>query len=264
MELPLSNVIEIGRFTLEERAESGCLPEVLHINDIALLLMSCSSDFISNSDDWHRFHQIYKEALERALRSGELISLTGAEARDFLGEESVSHNIGKGVIYQDKSLGLYDYTIITVGFLGAVIPNSLLPLPQQTSLIHRDDFAAWLKQKKGEWLLPKECPLSKWWPKATISSKPAHRIRTNELHDVIWRAYCDLEERHDAPTSGQVWRKLVNNYKKYDIEDVIDEITEKIIVWTNFKNSRRTLKESSFKGTLSHIKKKKNISKNSN
>ena len=94
--------------------------------------------------------------------------------------------------------------------------------------------------------------------------RPAQRFRSNELHDVIWRVYCDLEERHDAPTSGQVWQKLQRNYRKYDTEEIIDEITREIIVWTNYKGSRRTLKESSFKGTLSNIKKKKNISKNSN
>jgi hypothetical protein len=94
--------------------------------------------------------------------------------------------------------------------------------------------------------------------------RPAHRVRSNEIHDVIWRVYCDLKERYDAPTSGQVWQKLQGNYKEYDTEENIDEITKEMIVWTNFKGSRRTLKESSFKGTLCKIKKKKNISKNSN
>jgi hypothetical protein len=94
--------------------------------------------------------------------------------------------------------------------------------------------------------------------------RPALRVRFNEIRDVIWRVYCDLKERHDAPTSGQVWQKLQWNYKKYDTEEIIDEITREMIVWTNFKGSRRTLKESSLKGTLCEIKKKKNISKNSN
>jgi hypothetical protein len=93
--------------------------------------------------------------------------------------------------------------------------------------------------------------------------RPAHRVRSNELYDVIWAAYCDLQKRHDAPTSGQVWQKLQGNYEKYDTEGVIDDITEKAINWKSFKGSERTLKESSFKGTLCKIKKEKNISKNS-
>lgn len=260
MKLPIS--IEIGFLTLEERAESGRLPEVLHITDIALLLMSCSSDFIRNSDDWHRFHQIYKEPLERALRSGELRSLTGSEAKDFLGEESVSNNIGKGVIYQDKSLGLYDYTIITVGFLGAVIPNSLLPLPQQTSLIHRDDFAAWLKQEE-KWPLPEECLLSEWWPEANIPSKPTcntRRTRINELHEVIWATYLGLAEKHlTEPTSGEIWlelkRELGRDLRKYDKEEIIQEITEGTIHWNDSDGSKHTLTKGSLKTILTRIKK---------
>ena len=94
--------------------------------------------------------------------------------------------------------------------------------------------------------------------------RPAHRVRSNEIHDVIWRAYCDLKKRFDAPTSGQVWQKLVSSCKAYDTEDIVDEVTKERIIWTNYKGSKRTLKESSFKATLSKIKDRKKINKNSN
>jgi hypothetical protein len=94
--------------------------------------------------------------------------------------------------------------------------------------------------------------------------RPKQRVRPNELHDVIWRVYCDLEERHDAPTAGQVWQKLQRHYKEYDTEEIIQEITKGPIHWIDFRGSEQSLKESSFKGTLCKIKKKRNINKNSN
>lgn len=225
MKLILSNDIEIGCLALEKRAKFGRLPEVLHVNDIVSLICS----YYDNFDD-----RIYREALERALRSGELRSLTGAEAIDFLGKDVAIH-------------------------------NSAMPLPQQTSIIHRDAFSAWVKQK-GDWPLPESCLLSRWWPpEKTIPSKTIRRTRINELHEVIWAAYLALEKRHSSkPTSGELWRELQRNYKKYDTEEVIDEIKKGIIYWTNFRGSEQRLKENSFKGTLCHIKKKRDISKNSN
>jgi len=90
------------------------------------------------------------------------------------------------------------------------------------------------------------------------------RVRSNELYDVIWAAYCDLKKRYDAPTSGQVWQKLVNNYTKYDTAELIQEIKRDTIYWINFKGEEKSLKESSFKGTLSKIKARKKSNKNSN
>jgi len=198
MKLLLSNDIEIGRLALEERAESGLLPEVLHITDIALLLMSCSSDFIRNSDDWHRFHQIYKEALERALRSGELISLTGAEARDFLGEEVAICSEKKGVVIRNSQKEI-------------AVHNSAVPLPQQTSLIHRDAFSDWLKQK-GEWPLPESCLLFRWWPQEkTIPTNKNFNVTDEEK--LRFEKECDSDKPKDENITkisfyknGQIWK----------------------------------------------------------
>jgi hypothetical protein len=101
--------------------------------------------------------------------------------------------------------------------------------------------------------------------KANTPRKSTRRTRTNELHDVIWAVYLELEEKHlSKPTSGEVWLELKRNYKTYDKAEVIQEIKKGIIYWIDYKGNEQSLKESSFKGTICNIKKKKNINKNSN
>jgi hypothetical protein len=245
MKLPLSKDIENRYLTLEKCAEFGCLPEVLNIHDIALL-MSSSYDIAD---------YIYEEVIERAVRSGELISLTTAE-RIAVDNSHPMPPIppGKNVILQ----GFFRYSSF-VDFPGG---------SEQNHLFHRDAFSAWLKQC-GEWPLPESCLLSRWWPpEATIPGKPTRRTRINELHDIIWDVYLALTTKHSRePTSGEVWLELERDYNKnyrireYDKKEVIQEIKKGTISWIDCNGHENELKKNSFKTILSRIKKER---KNSN
>jgi hypothetical protein len=241
MKLPLGKDIESSYLSVGKCAEFECLPEILNIRDIALL-MSSSYDIP---------YDIYEEIIERAVRSGELISLTKAERKAL----NVSLTMpplppGKNITLQ----GYFRYCSF-VDFPGG---------SEQNHLFHRDAFSAWLKQR-GEWPLPESCLLSRWWPpEATIPGKRTRRTRNNELHDVIWAAYLALTKKDSKePTSGELWLELKRDYDKdyrireYDTKEIIQEIEEGTIYWRDSKGNERSLKESSFKTILSRIKKER-------
>ena len=98
--------------------------------------------------------------------------------------------------------------------------------------------------------------------------KSDHRVRCNEIYDVIWAAYCDLkkEKRHE-PTSGETWQELVGNHEKYDTQEIIDKPEEggNGIWWFNSNGKKKHLGKNSFcRKTFYDIKARKKNSENSN
>jgi hypothetical protein len=102
-------------------------------------------------------------------------------------------------------------------------------------------------------------------PHATLydsSGKPSRRTRNNELHEVIWAAYLALEKRHsNEPTEGELWleldREVGRDLKKYDKEEIIQEIKNNTIYWIDASSREKTLTKGSFSTILSRIKKKR-------
>lgn len=79
--------------------------------------------------------------------------------------------------------------------------------------------------------------------------------RQNQLHLFIWRVYQHLVTTKGKATAQLVWTEIQNRREEHDIDEIIDEVTCREILWTSSYGNEQRLKRSSFDTVLSGLKK---------
>ena len=83
--------------------------------------------------------------------------------------------------------------------------------------------------------------------------------RTNQLHELIEKVYLTLLESsiETRPSASEVWNELMTNEKKYDVDEIIQEVVKfKAIDWISKDEKEQKMKWSTFKKQLSIIRSK--------
>ena len=82
--------------------------------------------------------------------------------------------------------------------------------------------------------------------------------RANQLHELIEKVYLTLLESNETrPSASEVWNELMTNEKKYDVDEIIQEVVKfKAIYWISKDNKVQEMKWSTFKKQLSIIRSK--------
>jgi len=82
--------------------------------------------------------------------------------------------------------------------------------------------------------------------------------RTNQLHELIEKVYLTLLESNETrPSASEVWNELMTNEKKYDVDEIIQEVVKfKAIYWISKDEKEQKMKWSTFKKQLSTIRSK--------
>jgi len=82
--------------------------------------------------------------------------------------------------------------------------------------------------------------------------------RANQLHELIEKVYLTLLESNETrPSASEVWNELMTNKKKYDVDEIIQEVVKfKAIVWISKDSKEQKMKWSTFKKQLSIIRSK--------
>lgn len=83
--------------------------------------------------------------------------------------------------------------------------------------------------------------------------------RTNQLHELIEKVYLTLLESsiETRPSASEVWNELMTNKKKYDVDEIIQEVVKfKAINWISKDEKEQKMKWSTFKKQLSIIRSK--------
>ena len=83
--------------------------------------------------------------------------------------------------------------------------------------------------------------------------------RTNQLHELIEKIYLTLLESsiETRPSASEVWNELMTNKKKYDVNEIIQEVVKfKAIDWISKDEKEQKMKWSTFKKQLSIIRSK--------
>lgn len=85
-------------------------------------------------------------------------------------------------------------------------------------------------------------------------SKPDKR--RSQLHQFIWRVYLKLKSTGETKiTAHQLWNEIRTNHKQYDVEEIIQEVTAQKILWCSQYGNEQTQLRSTFRKTLSKLKK---------
>ena len=82
--------------------------------------------------------------------------------------------------------------------------------------------------------------------------------RDNQLHELIEKVYLTLLESNETrPSASEVWNELMTNEKKYDVDEIIQEVVKfKAIYWISKDSKEQKMKWSTFKKQLSIIRSK--------
>ena len=82
--------------------------------------------------------------------------------------------------------------------------------------------------------------------------------RANQLHELIEKVYLTLLESNEIrPSASEVWNELMTNEKKYDVDEIIQEVVKfKAIYWISKDDKVQEMKWSTFKKQLSIIRSK--------
>ena len=82
--------------------------------------------------------------------------------------------------------------------------------------------------------------------------------RANQLHELIEKVYLTLLEPIETRQSAsEVWNELMTNEKKYDVDEIIQEVVKfKAIYWISKDEKEQKMKWSTFKKQLSIIRSK--------
>ena len=82
--------------------------------------------------------------------------------------------------------------------------------------------------------------------------------RANQLHELIEKVYLTLLESNETrPSASEVWNELMTNEKKYDVDEIIQEVVKfKAIYWISKDEKEQKMKWSTFKKQLSIIRSK--------
>ena len=82
--------------------------------------------------------------------------------------------------------------------------------------------------------------------------------RANQLHELIEKVYLTLLESNETrPSASEVWNELMTNKKKYDVDEIIQEVVKfKAIYWISKDEKEQKMKWSTFKKQLSIIRSK--------
>ena len=82
--------------------------------------------------------------------------------------------------------------------------------------------------------------------------------RTNQLHELIEKVYLTLLESNETrPSASEGWNELMTNEKKYDVDEIIQEVVKfKAIYWISKDSKEQKMKWSTFKKQLSIIRSK--------
>ena len=82
--------------------------------------------------------------------------------------------------------------------------------------------------------------------------------RANQLHELIEKVYLTLLESNEIrPSASEVWNELMTNEKKYDVDEIIQEVVKfKAIYWISKDEKVQEMKWSTFKKQLSIIRSK--------
>ncbi len=187
---------------LVEYAKSGCLPPVLHINNISLLMYP----------DEKNFQEAFKILLKTSIRDQEINVLTIEEWSKLTIEFEQSRQPEK--YRSPRPPGqLPALTGVATGYQD----SDLLPMNENVDsrkrkmfVVHKDEMRRWLKQKK-KWPLDKENLLSRWWPPVESAGivdrkrsvkKVVIASEKNELNNIFKR-------------EGQMWTLCYKGEVKY-------------------------------------------------
>jgi hypothetical protein len=79
--------------------------------------------------------------------------------------------------------------------------------------------------------------------------------RESQLHALIWRVYQSLVSKHGRATAQKVWNEIKSNYKEYDSDEIIQEVTAKRIFWVSVHGNEQTFAHTSIDSLLCRLKK---------
>ena len=153
----INNVLHLLKepFSVIELAKAGCLPPVLHTSNIALLMHT----------DSKKIQEAFESVLKGLINNDILPAITVEEYIN----STIEHERQRDATNYMESLPPSHLPPITAIALGHqdtdLLPGNaeLNPKKWRMYLIRRDDFKKWL-ETEGEWPLPRENLLSRWWP----------------------------------------------------------------------------------------------------
>jgi len=83
---------------------------------------------------------------------------------------------------------------------------------------------------------------------------PSKKTKTHELREVIKSAYAGEKIKlKREPSNTEVWRVVQN--LEYDIHEIINDVNNTCIEWSNWKNQSLTMQRSTFNNFISELKK---------
>jgi len=86
-----------------------------------------------------------------------------------------------------------------------------------------------------------------------VKDASAPKSRRHELHEVIKLAYkTEKIKLNRAPTNTEVWR--IVQKPEYDTEEIINDVTNTHIEWTDWKAQPREMKRSTFNNFITSLK----------
>ncbi len=90
----------------------------------------------------------------------------------------------------------------------------------------------------------------------------APRKKGNELHDIIWKVYCNRKKDISPdPTGGVVWNYIEGHWhcgdfrNEFDPGEIIQEVKEDVIYWTTDKGKEKKLSKNGLCKALCRMKK---------
>ena len=196
-----NNVLHLLKepFSVIELAEAECLPPVLHTSNIALLMHT----------DSKKIQEAFEIVLKGLINNDILPAITVEEYINL----TIEHERQREVTNYMNPLPpshLPPITAIALGHQNTdLLPGNaeLNPKKWRMYLIRRDDFKKWL-ETEGEWPLPRENLLSRWWPNIYSNNK----VDTSEDYGTVSEQNIVKKARPDViPFSvppGTEWKQV--------------------------------------------------------
>lgn len=190
--------------SIEDKARLGCLPERLSFGEILLL-------WEPNKNR----QSLYETALENAYETWQKDPRKGLKAEGKTGISSFVHPDSSGW-----------------GRKGIVVVSDDTAL----CTTHRDDFRNWLEQE-GEWPLPDDCLLSRWWNLAMTQTEPDPKVSGET------KGREHVQERRDRPPKPSAVDGRPAERQRYlrEIWDFLDKPGRNSGIWKEL--SKRKGKE---------------------
>jgi|GEM_PF-3418896 len=131
------------------------------------------------------------------------------------------------------------------------------PKYRTESTIARADFIAW----KGRSNVPDDSLLPGWWEgfkelERELGDDTEDAGRSSQWHELVWRVYLGVTKRiGKAATAKLVVKEIQTNWKMFDTDKIIQEVTDDRVCWRSRYGNEADFKFSSLDSLLSRLKK---------